>query len=205
MRVPPCLRPVFETQDQATAPFADALAIAPSLCPADGGGALSATEAATMLDDMTLRLTSPAFADGQPIPARFDHAHGDVSPPLSWDGVPEGTAELVLLVDDPDAPIEGSFVHWVLVGLAANRTGLDEAERAAEAGHGINGFGQPGYLGPAPPAGHGTHHYVFRLLAIDQPLKIDGKLSYAEVDQAAAGHVRAEARLIGTYETPPSG
>jgi phosphatidylethanolamine-binding protein (PEBP) family uncharacterized protein len=50
----------------------------------------------------------------------------------------------------------------------------------------------------------GTHHYVFRLLAIDQPLKIDGKPSYAEVDQAAAGHVRAEARLIGTYETPPS-
>jgi Raf kinase inhibitor-like YbhB/YbcL family protein len=157
-----------------------------------------------MLDDMTFTLTSSAFADGQPIPARFDHAHGDVSPPLSWEGVPEGTTELVLLVDDPDAPIEGSFVHWVLFGLAPTRTGLDEAERAADARHGINGFGQSGYLGPAPPAGHGTHHYVFRLLAIDQPLKLDRQASYAQVEQAASGHIRAEARLIGTYETAPS-
>lgn len=155
-----------------------------------------------MLEDMTFTLTSPEFADGQPIPARFDHAHGDVSPPLTWDGVPDGAAELVLLVDDPDAPIEGSFVHWVLVGLAAERTGLDEAEPAAEARHGVNGFGQPGYLGPAPPAGHGTHHYVFRLLALDRPLKIDGQPSYATVEEAVAGHVLGEARLTGTYETP---
>ena len=155
-----------------------------------------------MLDRMRFTLTSAAFADGQPIPARFDHAHGDVSPALSWDGVPEGTAELVLLVDDPDAPIEGSFVHWVLFGLAPDLTGLDEAERAAAARHGINGFGKPGYLGPAPPAGHGIHHYVFRLLAIDQPLKIDGQPTYAKVETAAAGHVLAEARLVGVYETP---
>src|SRR5215471_16845111 len=147
-----------------------------------------------MLDRMRFTSTSAAFADGQPIPARFDHAHGDVSPALSWDGVPEGTAELVLLVDDPDAPIEGSFVHWVLFGLAPARTGLDEAERAAEARQGINGFGQPGYLGPAPPAGHGTHHYAFRLLAIDEPLKLDRQPSYAHVERAAAGHIRAEAR-----------
>lgn len=158
-----------------------------------------------MLDVMTLTLTSSAFADGQPIPARFDHAHGDVSPPLSWEEVAEGTAELVLLVDDPDAPIEGSFVHWVLFGLAPSRTALSEGESPAETSHGANGFGQPGYLGPAPPAGHGTHHYVFRLLALDQPLKINGQPSYAEVEEAAVGHVIAEARLVGTYETPPSG
>jgi hypothetical protein len=75
---------------------------------------------------------------------------------LSWEEVAEGTAELVLLVDDPDALIEGSFVHWVLFGLAPSRTALSEDEHPAEAGHGANGFGQPGYLGPAPPAGHGT-------------------------------------------------
>jgi Raf kinase inhibitor-like YbhB/YbcL family protein len=166
---------------------------------------LSATGAAAMLDDMTLTLTSAAFADGQPIPARFDHAHGDVSPPLSWDGVPEGTAELVLLVDDPDAPIEGSFVHWVLFSLAPDVTGLDEAARAPAAHQGINGYGQSGYLGPAPPAGYGIHHYVFRLLAVDQPLKIGGQPTYAKVETAAAGHVLAEARLVGTYETPSSG
>ena len=163
---------------------------------------LSPTGPAAMLDRMRFTLTSAAFADGQPIPARFDHAHGDVSPALSWDGVPEGTAELVLLVDDPDAPIEGSFVHWVLFGLAPDLAGLDEAERATTARHGVNGFGRPGYLGPAPPARHGIHHYVFRLLAVDQPLKIDGQPTYANVESAAAGHVLAEARLVGIYETP---
>jgi Raf kinase inhibitor-like protein, YbhB/YbcL family len=130
---------------------------------------------------------------------------GDVSPPLSWEEVAEGTAELVLLVDNLDAPIEGNFVHWVLFGLAPSRTALSEGEHPAEAGHGANGFGQPGYLGPAPPAGHGTHHYVFRLLALDQQLKINGQPSYVEVEKAAAGHVIAEARLVGTYETPPAG
>jgi Raf kinase inhibitor-like YbhB/YbcL family protein len=158
-----------------------------------------------MLDDVRFTLTSAAFADGQPIPARFDHAHGDVSPALSWDGVPEGTAELVLFVEDPDAPIEGSFVHWVLFGLAPDLTGLDEAQRVATARQGVNGFGQLGYLGPAPPAGHGIHHYVFRLLAIDQPLRIEGQPTYAKVGAAAAGHVLAEARLVGTYETPLAG
>jgi phosphatidylethanolamine-binding protein (PEBP) family uncharacterized protein len=67
---------------------------------------------------MTLTLRSLAFEPGTPIPARFDHEQGDLSPALAWDGVPEGTAALVLLVDDPDAPVEGSFVHWVLYNLA---------------------------------------------------------------------------------------
>jgi phosphatidylethanolamine-binding protein (PEBP) family uncharacterized protein len=73
---------------------------------------------------MTLSLRSPAFAPGTPIPDRFDHERGDVSPALSWDGVPEGTAGLVLLVDDPDAPVPGSFVHWVLCNLNPARRGV---------------------------------------------------------------------------------
>jgi Raf kinase inhibitor-like YbhB/YbcL family protein len=134
-----------------------------------------------------------------PVVESIDHDSGDVSPALAWDGVPAGTAELVLLVDDPDAPMDGSFVHWVLYGLSANRAGLDEAEVAQERRAGANGFGQPGYLGPAPPVGHGVHHYVFRVLALDQPLTLDGQPSYADVEAAASGHVLAEARVIGTY------
>ncbi len=84
-----------------------------------------------------------------PIPARFDHERGDLSPALSWDGVPEGTAGLVLLVDDPDAPVQGSFVHWVLYNLDPARQGIAEGEEPAEAAAGANGFGRPGYLGPA--------------------------------------------------------
>jgi phosphatidylethanolamine-binding protein (PEBP) family uncharacterized protein len=84
-------------------------------------------------------------------------------------------------------------------------TGVSRNRPITPRSRGANGFGQPGYLGPAPPAGHGTHYYVFRLLALDQPLKINGQPSYAEVEEAAAGDVIAEARLVGTYETPPSG
>lgn len=93
---------------------------------------------------MKLTLRSPAFESGAPIPARFDHQRGDLSPALIWDGVPEGTAGLVLLVDDPDAPVEGSFVHWVLYNLAPARRGVAEGEVPAEASAGANGFGLPG-------------------------------------------------------------
>jgi Raf kinase inhibitor-like YbhB/YbcL family protein len=102
---------------------------------------------------MTLTLRSPAFEAGTPIPARFDHERGDLSPAPAWDGVPEGTAGLVLLVDDPDAPVQGSFVHWVLYNLDPARRGVAEGEVPAEAGAGANGFGRPGYLGSAPPPG----------------------------------------------------
>jgi phosphatidylethanolamine-binding protein (PEBP) family uncharacterized protein len=106
-----------------------------------------------MLSSMTLVLSSPAFEDGAAIPERFDHDSGDISPALAWDGVPAGTAELVLLVDDPDGPTDGNFVHWVLYGLSASRTGLEEAEVAQEGRSGANGFGQPGYLARHHPSG----------------------------------------------------
>jgi Raf kinase inhibitor-like YbhB/YbcL family protein len=149
---------------------------------------------------MTLTLRSPAFESGAPIPARFDHERGDLSPALIWDGVPEGTAGLVLLVDDPDAPVEGSFVHWVLYNLDPARRGVAEGEVPAEATAGANGFGLPGYLGPAPPPGDDPHHYVFRLLAVDEPVALKGLPSYQDVEAAVTGHSLGEARLTGTYQ-----
>jgi hypothetical protein len=149
---------------------------------------------------MGLALHSPAFANGSPIPQAYSHDRGDVSPPLEWDGVPDGTGELLLLVDDPDAPIRGSFVHWVVFGLDPARRGLAEGEDPAEASSGANGFGTLGYLGPAPPPGDPAHHYVFRLLALDQAIQPKKDPSYAEVVAATEGHVLAEARLIGTYQ-----
>ena len=123
---------------------------------------------------MTLTLRSPVFEPGTPIPARFDHERGDLSPALAWDGVPESTAGLVLLADDPDAP--------------------------AEAMAGANGFGRPGYLGPAPPPGDDPHHYVFRLLAVDEPVSLTGLPGYQDVERAVTGHTLGEARLTGTYQ-----
>ena len=148
---------------------------------------------------MTLTLHSPAFEPGTPIPARFDHERGDLSPALVWDGVPAAAAGLVLLVDDPDAPVKGSFVHWVLCNLDPVRRGVAEGEVPAEATAGANGFGQPGYLGPAPPPGDDPHRYVFRLLAVDEPVSLTGLPSYQDVEEAVAGHILGEARLIGTY------
>ena len=149
---------------------------------------------------MTLTLRSPAFEPGTPIPARFGHEQGDLSPALVWDGVPEGAAGLVLLVDDPDAPVKGSFVHWVLYNLDPARQGVAEGEVPAEATAGTNGFGGPGYLGPAPPPGDDPHRYVFRLLAVDVPVSLKARPSYQDVERAVAGHVLGEARLIGTYQ-----
>ena len=149
---------------------------------------------------MTLTLRSPGFEPGAPIPARFDHERGDLSPALSWDGVPDGTAGLVLLVDDPDAPVKGSFVHWVLYNIDPARRGLAEGEEPTEATAGANGFGRLGYLGPAPPAGDGPHRYIFRLLAVDEPVSLPGRPSYQDVATAVTGHVLGEAQLVGTYE-----
>jgi Raf kinase inhibitor-like YbhB/YbcL family protein len=149
---------------------------------------------------MSFSLSSAAFADGAPIPTRHDHDNGDLSPELTWTGTPDGTEEIVLLVDDPDAPMAGSFIHWVLVGRSASRTGLAEGETPAEATSGANGFGGPGYLGPAPPPGHGPHHYVFRLLALSEPISVPELATYEEVEAACRGKVLAEARLTGTFE-----
>jgi Raf kinase inhibitor-like YbhB/YbcL family protein len=149
---------------------------------------------------MSFALTSSGFVDGAAIPDRYDHDHGDLSPALGWSGTPEGTRALVLLVDDPDAPMPGSFIHWVLVGLSPSRTGLAEGEVPEEAISGANGFGAPGYLGPAPPPGQGPHRYVFRLLALSEPISVPDLISYADVESACSGKVLAEARLIGTFE-----
>lgn len=149
---------------------------------------------------MTLTLRSPVFESGTPIPARFDHERGDLSPALIWDGVPEGTAGLVLLVDDPDAPVKGSFVHWVLCNLDPARQGIAEGEVPAEATAGANGFGRSGYLGPAPPPGDAPHRYIFRLLAVDEPVSLKGRPSYQDIETAVTGHILGEARLIGTYQ-----
>ena len=149
---------------------------------------------------MTVTLRSPAFEPGAPIRARFDHERGDLSPALAWDGVPEGTAVLVLLADDPDAPVEGSFVHWVLCNLGPAGQGRAGGEEPAEAAAGADGFGRPGYLGPAPPPGDDPHHYIFRLLAVDEPVPLTGLPSYQDVDTAVTGHILGEARLTGTYQ-----
>lgn len=112
-----------------------------------------------------LRLSSPAFEDGAAIPANYTCRGADVSPPLSWTGIPTGTVELALVMRDIDPQAEG-FVHWVVAGMAPSVGGLAEAT-APPGVQAENDFGRPGWAGPCPPSG--THNYEIRLYALAEP------------------------------------
>jgi Raf kinase inhibitor-like YbhB/YbcL family protein len=142
-------------------------------------------------------LSSPAFERGEPIPRKHTCEGEDVSPPLAWSGVADGTASLVLLVDDPDAP-GGTFAHWRAWGIAPDTGGLGEGE--APPFEGRNDFGSVGWRGPCPPPGHGPHRYFFRLHALDAELELPAGAGKAAVDRALAGHALAVAELVGIYE-----
>jgi len=151
-----------------------------------------------------MRLRSSAFSDGAAIPRRFTCEGEDVSPPLEWSEVPEGTRSLVLLCDDPDAP-GGTWHHWAVYDLPADRTALSEGARQARGKDGlkqaINDFRRPGYGGPCPPRGHGPHHYHFRLLALStNHLALRQDASCRDVEREARESLIAEAILVGLYE-----
>ena len=155
---------------------------------------------------MTLKLTSSAFADGGAIPRKYTCEGADVSPPLAWEGAPAGTESLALIVDDPDAPDPKAprmtWVHWVLYNLPADAEGLPEdASRAglpAGAAVGLNDWKRADYGGPCPPIGR--HRYFHKLYALDRTLTGLTRPTKADVERAMAGHVLAEARLVGTYQ-----
>jgi Raf kinase inhibitor-like YbhB/YbcL family protein len=155
---------------------------------------------------MRFTLTSSAFADGQPIPAKYTCDGEDRSPPLAWDGTPPGTHSFVLIVDDPDAPDpkapKRTWVHWVLYNLPASCTHLDESVRASDlppgTKQGVNDWKRTGYGGPCPPIGR--HRYFHKLYAVDVQLPDQGTATKSAVEKAMAGHVLAETQLIGTYQ-----
>ena len=142
-------------------------------------------------------LTSTAFDEGGSIPREFTCDGQDVSPPLSWTGVPVGTGALVLVVDDPDAR---GFVHWIVLDLPAADGGLPRgvAATAASPQQGRNDFGKAGWGGPCPPSG--THHYRFTLTAVAAPLGLGENPSGEAVAVAlASATVVARVTLTGTY------
>lgn len=154
-----------------------------------------------------LEIQSGAFAASQPIPRKFTADGANVSPPLQWTGTPQGTTELALIVDDPDAPRPEPWVHWVLYRIPAVTTSLPEgvapSERVSEppgALQGRNSWKKTGYGGPEPPKGHGVHHYHFKLYALDAAINLKPGATKEELLKAMKGHIVAEGELIGTYE-----
>ena len=152
---------------------------------------------------MRITITSPAFTQGSPIPAKYTCDGQDVSPPLKWSGMPAGTLGLVLICDDPDAPA-GTWVHWILYNLPPMPTELTERVPAEEVltdgtRQGLNDFKRVGYGGPCPPRGK-PHRYSFKLYALDVELDLKPKASKAQVVAAMQGHILAEGELMGTYQ-----
>jgi hypothetical protein len=156
---------------------------------------------------MPMVIQSTAFAHNGKIPTRFTGDGEDVSPELRWSAVPASVKELALICDDPDAPTPEPWVHWLIYKIPATAAGLPEnvaksASPASPAGavQGRNSWGKVGYGGPAPPRGHGVHHYHFKVYALDAPLSLAAGQERKQLLAAMKGHVVAEAELVGTYQ-----
>ncbi len=151
---------------------------------------------------MELPVTSSAFGEGEMIPAKYTADGANVSPPLAWNSIPEGTKSIALICDDPDAPM-GTWIHWVMYNLPGDLTGLPENVPSGEnpptgGKHGITDFGTYGYGGPAPPSG--THRYFFKIYALDTVLNLNEGITKAQLEQAMQNHILDKAELIGLYK-----
>ncbi len=171
-----------------------------------GWAAWGSGTAADPRKEASLQIASTAFADGGRIPARHTCDGKDISPPLTWTGIPAGTKSLVLIVDDPDAPDPAAprmtWVHWILFNLPPDAFGLPEGVGSGGlpegTGEGINDWRRTGYGGPCPPVGR--HRYFFKLYALDTQLEDLGAPSKDKVVAAMEGHILARAELVGTYQ-----
>jgi Raf kinase inhibitor-like YbhB/YbcL family protein len=155
----------------------------------------------------TFILRSSAFEHGAPIPERHrGRIFGpNISPALTWTAPPAGTAELVLVVQDPDVPIGRPATHALAVGIDPELRGLPESALANPSPmpgvrHGRGGLGRVGWAGPAPIPSHGPHSYVFQLFALDRPTGLAEKFGLNDALESMTGHVIGRARLDGTYE-----
>jgi Raf kinase inhibitor-like YbhB/YbcL family protein len=149
-----------------------------------------------------MEITSPAFDHDAEIPMKYTCDGDDASPPLVIDGLPNGTAAVTLICDDPDAG-KPNFTHWVLFNLPPTARTLREHLPATPqlpdgTCQGVNDFGTVGYGGPCPP--RGAHHYRFTAFALDAPLKVPASSSRSEVEAAMKGHVLGHAQLTATYQ-----
>ena len=149
-------------------------------------------------------MTSTAFSAGATIPVKYSCQGQSPSIPLAWSAPPANTQTFALVMHDPDAPRAGGFDHWVVYNIPSSARGLPEdlpkTNPLPNGGiQGNNGAGNPGYLGPCPPAGP-AHRYQFTLYALDTTLSLQPGATVAQVLQAVSGHVLAQGFLEGTYQ-----
>ena len=144
------------------------------------------------------KLSSAAFKNGEALDPCFTADEEDaVAPPLEWNNVPAGAAELVLVVEDPDAPGEEPFCHWLVWGLAPQQGQLLEGEVPPRVGK--NSFGNSEWALPAPPHEDEAHDYIFQLFAVDLPLALMPGAGREDLLAALDGHVIGAAMLTASY------
>jgi len=158
-------------------------------------------EAQSLPEELTkpssMKISSPAFENNQFIPVKYTCDGEDINPPLQIENVPKEAKSLVLIVDDPDAPI-GVWSHWVLFNIDPSVQFIEENSFPEGAVQGLNDFKKHSYGGPCPPSG--THRYYFRLYALDTILDLSSKATREDVLKAIKDHVLASAELIGLYQ-----
>ena len=172
-------------------------------CSGSGGGstgpgpaASTAARPATPSSVATITVRSPAFAAGAMIPVRFSCRGSNTPIPLTWTGVPAGTASVALIMDDPDAP-SGTFTHWVVFNLPVTSRGITGGRVPAGAAQAQNGRGQAAYTGPCPPSG--THHYRFTVYAEPKRLPLQAGASLPAALAAIRANPLASGRLTGLF------
>ncbi len=153
-----------------------------------------------------MKLESSVFKSGSTIPEEYT-AHGrDISPPFHWSGIPAEAQSLVLICEDANATSQGQpFTHWILFNIEAGRTKIpagiaNRESKLVEYRQGENSFHEAGYSGPNPPRGTGTHHYHFKLYALDATLDLPEGCSREEILTAMKGHVLGETEYIGLHD-----
>lgn len=150
---------------------------------------------------MTIKITSPAFNEGESIPDRYSCNDVNVSPPLNFEDIPGAARSIALILEDPDAP-GGIFTHWIIFNLPAETRGLSEFVMGRElmddgSKHGLNSFGLVGYNGPCPSVG--THRYFFRIYALDLKLDLPPLVRRDEILNAMEGHILDQGELMGVF------
>jgi Raf kinase inhibitor-like YbhB/YbcL family protein len=147
------------------------------------------------LTSPTLNVSSPSFKQNGMIPSVYTCEGKNINPSITIKNIPAKTMSLALIVDDPDAP-KGTFDHWVIWNIDPSATTINE--NSAPGTEGKNGSGKNGYMGPCPPSG--THHYYFKVYALNAKLNLAGGASKKQLEAAMKGHMLAKAELIGLYK-----
>lgn len=159
-----------------------------------------------------ITVTSTTLKAGEVVPKDHTADGKNVSPALMWSGAPAATKQFALVMDDPDVPMPGGFVHWVVYKIPPTAKGLPaelpmDATLTAPADlagtiQGLSGFRRAGYRGPAPPPGK-PHHYTFTFYALDTELALAEGANRAELMKAMEGHIIGQGSLVSIYERAP--